>query len=482
MTSLLIRGTRAVRGFMKPCVGLVLLVAVAPLLVAASETADRIQPWQENPRYWAYQGEPVLLLSGSDEDNLFNNPELMRQNFSILAECGGNYIRSTLSCRDEGNVWPFKKTELGYDLREFNPEFWNRLETSVREGEKQGIIVQIEVWATFDYYRDYWLRNPFNPSLNINLTTENSKLVPEWNHHPASKRQPFFFSIPGKNNDQLLLKFQQAFVRKVLDVTLPYPNVLYCLDNETRAPQEWAHYWAGFIHGEAKRRGTTVQLTEMWDAWDLRNEEHKRTYTHPELFSFVDVSQNNWQVGQVHYDRLMWYRKMIVDQPGGIRPMNNVKVYQRQGGGKPNDPAIGIDRWWQNLFAGCASTRFHRPTGGIGLDEQARRVIKAARVFTNAMNVFHMEPSPELLGDREENEAYCLAGKKTSVYAVYFPKGGEITLNAGSRDGIYHARWFDPLTAKFHPPVESPGRAADSGFALRLKSPDASRTWLVLVE
>jgi len=31
----------------------------------------RIGVYKENPRYWQYKGKPVLLLGGTDDDNLF---------------------------------------------------------------------------------------------------------------------------------------------------------------------------------------------------------------------------------------------------------------------------------------------------------------------------------------------------------------------------------------------------------------------------
>ncbi|MEW6236355.1 MAG: hypothetical protein AB1656_13290 [Candidatus Omnitrophota bacterium] len=457
---------------------LIMLMSVAAFTFSQgkSNAKDRIQPWPKNLHYWQYKQKPILLLGGSDEDNLFNNPSLMEDNFKKMKLCGANYIRCTLSCRDEGNVWPFAKKDNGlYDLNEFDPKFWDRLENCLREAQAMDVVVQIEIWATFDYYREFWLKNPFNPTLNSNYDSSDAKLVPEWDHHPAEMRNPFFLSVPKLNNDEKVLHYQQAFVNKVLDVSLPYGNVLYCMDNETKAPAEWPHYWADFIHKKAKQQGYEVQLTEMWDAWDLRDEQHSRTYKYPERFSFVDVSQNNWQVGQTHYDNLMWYRNMLVDQPGGVRPMNNVKVYQRQGGGKPNDPIISVDRWWQNVFAGCASTRFHRPDGGIGLDERAQKTIQAAQTLFGEFDIFHSEPKPALLSDREENEAYCLAGGTN--YAVYFPTGGEVKLAVPVRDAPYRLRWFDPEKSTFLNAVFSDG----DNTPIALKTPDEKQTWFVIV-
>lgn len=439
-------------------------------------SGERIQVWPESRWYWQYQGKPVLLLGGSDEDNLFNHPEMSRANLETLQEVGGNYIRQTLSCRDEGNVWPFRRTDGKYDLDGPNPEFWDRLANSCRDAYERDVIVQIEFWATFDFYRDNWLKNPWNPANNVNYTTETTRLVPEWDHHPSRKAQPFFYSVPELNDDAVLLEYQQEFVRKVLEVTVDLPNVLYCLDNETATPPEWCWYWGRFLAEESRKRGVPIQVTEMWDAHDIRTEQHSHTYEHPEIFSYVDVSQNNWQIGQTHYDRLMWMRRTLGKQAGGIRPMNNDKVYARLGR-ESGLVDISLDRWWQNVFAGCASTRFHRPTGGsgIGLGAEAQHSIRAARTFTDAFDIFHTEPHPELLSDRQENEAYCLA-RPGEVYALYFPKGGAVRLKTGHTENQLELRWFDPTTARFADP-----RPLEPGGEVVLESPSREHTWLALI-
>ena len=73
------------------------LAALVLLSAAPADAQRRIVPAPDNPWYWQYGGKKVLLLGGSDEDNLFNDPDLMRDNLDKLARCGGNYIRGTLS-------------------------------------------------------------------------------------------------------------------------------------------------------------------------------------------------------------------------------------------------------------------------------------------------------------------------------------------------------------------------------------------------
>ena len=77
-----------------------------------SDGADRIQPGSNHPTYWRYEGEPVQLVGGSGEDHLFQGEgDQLREHLDRLAEVGGNYIRNTMSSRDEDNVWPFYRGE-----------------------------------------------------------------------------------------------------------------------------------------------------------------------------------------------------------------------------------------------------------------------------------------------------------------------------------------------------------------------------------
>ena len=69
---------------------------------------DRIQPYVRNPFYWQYNKQPVLLLGGSIEDNLFQI-SYIEEHLDLLHSVGGNYVRCTMSSRDEGNTFPFER-------------------------------------------------------------------------------------------------------------------------------------------------------------------------------------------------------------------------------------------------------------------------------------------------------------------------------------------------------------------------------------
>ncbi|MFQ6049222.1 MAG: hypothetical protein ACE5K7_07650, partial [Phycisphaerae bacterium] len=128
--------------------------------------------------------------------------------------------------------------------------------------------------------------------------------------------------------------------------------------------------------------------------------------------------------------------------------------------------------------AGCASTRFHRPTergSGMGLSPDAQAAIKAARTFTDAFEIFRSQPRPDLIAHAEPNEVYCLADPG-AVYALYFARGGRVRLRV-SRSGSWQLRWFDPRSGSFANPQSS---TADNNL-LELTAPQP-RPWLVLIE
>ena len=58
--------------------GLLMLVIVGffwTTAINAGEQENRIQPFADNPYYWQYKGEPVVLLGGTKDDNLFQIPD-----------------------------------------------------------------------------------------------------------------------------------------------------------------------------------------------------------------------------------------------------------------------------------------------------------------------------------------------------------------------------------------------------------------------
>jgi len=441
--------------------------------IATSARADdksRIRPWSENPSYWQYKGEPVLLLGASDDDNLFQWPaEKLKVHLDAMKVVGANFIRNTMSDRNDRNweLYPFRKLENGkYDLDQWDDVYWNRFDNLLRLTAERDIIVQIEVWDRFDYSTRNWPPHPYNPRNNITYSAKESGLAAEYPDHPGRNRQPFFFTTPGQRNNQVVLPIQERFVAKLLSYTLDHDHVLYCMDNETSADEAWGAHWAKFIRGKAEAVGKNVCITEMWDDWNLRGAHHRRTLDRPERYDFADISQNNQKKGQVHWDNFQWVRRHIAKHP---RPLNTVKTYGADGERFGNSDN-GIRRWWRHVIGGAAAARFHRPPTGLGLSKRSIAAVKAARHLESIIPLWDIEPANRLLGDRQADEAYLAADAASGRYALYFTTGGSVTLDlTGARPGVpLQLQWISVAAGK---PVGDPTPVA-SGKVVTIKAPD----------
>lgn len=419
---------------------------------------DAIQPWSENPWYWQLGGKPVVLIGGSDDDNLFqwSEPDLLAQ-LDRLAAAGGNVIRNTMSDRpDKGfEVYPFRSVEGGrYDLDQWNDEYWTRFERMLRETAARRIVVQIEIWDRFDYVDNggvnRWARHPYNPANNVNYSFADSGFEKRYPDHPGANKQPFFFTTPDQRDNKVVLPYQQRFVNKMLDVALDYDHVLYCIDNETRAEEAWGRYWAEFVKERASREGRRVCVTEMWDDWDLTAARHRRTFDHPELYDFVDVSQNNHNKGQKHWDLFLHVRDLLAPVP---RPINTTKIYGANGNKFGHTDQDGIERFWRHLLAGAASVRFHRPDSGLGLNDQAVACIRSARKLESRIPLWSLRPANEFLSGRKPNQAY-LAANPGQAYALYLPAGGEIRMDLSAAGKGLRAAWINVATGEWGPTVD----------------------------
>ena len=408
----------------------------------------RITPWPSNRWYWQYRGAPVLLLGGSKDDNLFQIPDL-QAHLDELKAAGANYIRNTMSDRRDGGfeVYPFVQLADGtYDLNQWNPEYWTRFERLLTLTRERDIIVQIELWDRFDYSLHNWPPHPYNPANTRSYTAESTGLAREYPGHPGANDQPFFFSTPGQRNIGPLLAVQQRFAEQVLVRTLPQPNVLYCIDNETSGDEAWGAYWAGFIRERAQRAGVDVHVTEMWDEHDLQAPQHRRTFDHPDRYSFVDISQNNHQKGQAHWDNFQWVRQHLSARP---RPINTVKTYGSDQGRYGTD-LDGLQRWWRHLIGGAAAMRFHRPTSGLGFAPKAAASIRAARKLEEAVKLWTLTPANERLVDRAPDAAY-LAMSPENACALFFPAPGTVILDLAKVGQNLRVRWISIDTGEWGP-------------------------------
>jgi hypothetical protein len=437
---------------------------------------NRIRPWNENNRYWQYEGKPVMLLGASDDDNLFQWPaELLVPHLDSMKKIGANYVRNTMSDRkDKGfEVYPFKETDDGrYDLNQWNEAYWKRFNFFLKETARRNIIVQIELWDRFDYSQKNWDTSPYNPKNNINYNEKESGLKDAYPDHPGLNRQPFFFTTPQQQNNQILLSVQCRYIEKVLSYTLNYDHILYCIDNETSGEEEWAIYWSDFITNVANKKGKNICVTEMWDDWNLQSTSHKRTFDHPERYQFCEISQNTHQTGEKLWNNIRWVYDYMEEKP---RPLNVVKTYGSDEG-RFGTAKEGIERWWLHLLGGAAAVRFHRPDAGLGLSELSISSIKAARKLESLVKLWDLKAENQTLMDKSGNDAY-IAYKSDKVYVIFLPNGGRTTLHIKEAKAKYGVRYINLGTGEW---LDKRPQKMTMAVTTQFSVPD-NNEWLIVI-
>jgi hypothetical protein len=435
------------------------------------QNADCIKPYKENPRYWQYKGGPVLLLGASKTDHIFLLEDL-EKHLDEIVSVGGNYVRNTMSQREGLDLKAHKRLDNGkFDLRQWNPTYWNRFSNCLKWCSQKNIIIQIEVWDRFDFAQEHWQISPWRPANNVNYTSEQSGLANNYPVPPWRDRQPFFHTMATmsryRKQYDIIRQFQEKFVARMLSYSLKYPNVLYCMNNETSTPPEWGQYWMKFIKKAAVEKGVEVYVTDMFDdVWKPQTSAKlKQAFDNPQLYPFIDISQvNSRSFNEAHWNNLMWIMDRAKKHP---RPLNNTKIYSdgqtSWGSGTPKD---GVERFWRDLIAGAASCRFHRPGGGIGLNDTAKACILSARKVAKLVNFWEIRPRMDLLSNREDDEAY-LAAEPRRKYVLFFTDGGSVGLNLkGGRDR-YQLRWIDVRTGNW-----ADKKAITGGKVVTINAPD----------
>jgi len=437
--------------------------------------------------YWKYNGKQTLLLGGMahGEPHLIPKDELTRE-LDKLKESGGNYMRMTMvsvfpKTRIQG-MHPFVRRSDGkFDLNQLNPDFWDHVKVLLEEAQKREMIVQVELWDKWEFYNNNYDKTYWNPKNNSNYSSSATGLETSLPEKPY-KKSPAFFNAYRDSNKTVVLKYQRAFIQKLLEVAKPFNNVIYEIGNESSEPQEWNDYWAKYIKSNA---GKNVYVTDQRDDYSPDgNITH--VLNHPALYDFIDVSQIGMghittDYHQKHYNDFINVRNKILAS-GIKRPMNNTKGYKwvrSWGDAYKGGENVSINRLWHGIFSGLAGFGFHPShyetdsRAGSAMRPNVLRNIKSMRMLEERVDIMQMSPGNHLLNGQSADEAYALASG--SQYAVYFTGKADrtVTLKRESSKSTQLV-WLNPDTGKLDSPITV------TGTVITLKAPGLGRHVAIL--
>ncbi len=195
----------------------------------------RIHPG--NPKIFEFRGAPLVLVTASEHyGSVINRPFRFEQYLADAADKKMTLTRlfvlfrelqsasnpySTCKPESPDYIAPYPRVGPGkaldglpqYDLDRWNPEFFKRLQRFLSLASSCGINVEV-VMLSNTYGDSVWALNPLHPRNNLNQTEEI-----HWSEY-MTRRPP------------RLLSYQVALVRKIVQETNPYDNLIYEICNE----------------------------------------------------------------------------------------------------------------------------------------------------------------------------------------------------------------------------------------------------------
>jgi len=448
------------------------VVPIESTLAAPAEPPKPISLDPQNPHYFLFRGRPTVLITSTEHYGAVLNAdfyypiylnELKAHGFNLTRLFSGVYVenfgafkiaRNTLAPAPMRFLCPWaRSTQPGYagggnkfDLRKWDPAYFNRLKDFVAQAGKRGIVVEMVLFCP--YYGDsQWDLSPIKASNNIQGIGD----------LPRTK------ALTLHNGP--LLAIQDAMVRKIVTELRNFDNVYYEICNEP--------YFGGVTIPWQNHIAETIKSTEAafpvkhLIAQNISNGSKKIENPNPlvSIFNF-------------HYSRppksvAMNYglNRVISDDETGFRGTGN-SPYRREGWDFILAGGAVYDNLDYSYTVGHENGTFKFPPtqpGGGGHTLQAQ--LSILKKFIDSFDFVHMHPDHsdiKAVGNAAKIYALAQPGK---AYAVYVDGGGpSTTLLCNVPAGRYHAEWIDTLTGA----ISKTEDVSHAGGILTLASPPYS--------
>ena len=199
--------------------------------------AEPIQIHPDNPKYFLFRGKPLVLLTATEHyGSVVNRPFDFRKYLADAADKRITFTRTFVLFRELQSarnpyspmkpestdyIAPYLRTGPGkaldgepvYDLDEWNPEFFERLDNFLSQASDRGVVVELTLFSN-TYGDSIWALNPLRAANN--------------NQGVGDVAWQDYVSL--RNRD--LVDRQLALARKVVRETYRYDNLYYEICNE----------------------------------------------------------------------------------------------------------------------------------------------------------------------------------------------------------------------------------------------------------
>jgi len=433
-------------------------------LTAVLSAAEPIRLHPDNPHYYLFRGKPTILLTSAEHYGAVLNAEfdyvryldaLARDGLNLTRIFSGVYRElpgdfsipdNTLAPAEGKFLAPFAVKGDKYDLRAWNPAFFDRLKRFVTEAGARGIVVELSLFCV--YYQDrMWEASPFHPKYNVNSLGDIPRQEALSLKHPA------------------LLKIQEEFVRKVVGELRDFDNILYEICNEPYVRNLAADDWQRHIAKVIADAEATFPHRHLI-AQNIANFTRRVREPDPNVsilnFHYARppvAAGQNWALNRV----------IGLDETGFDGTLDGVYRIQAwdfllAGGAHYNNLDYSFTvRHPDGTFAAPGTA----PGGGSA---ELRRQLSILRDFFGTLNFVRMNPAADfLLGPPAEGLSARTLAEPGKSYAIYLHTGRALSnyrpryayrtdnmsahLAVNLPAGDYAVQWWSPRSGKLGAPA-----------------------------
>jgi hypothetical protein len=435
-----------------------------------------------NPRYFTDDSARAIYLTGSHTWAVMQDVWLAGRPrretdyaafLDLLEEHGHTFLRFWQWMHPQGARWssettlfdpqPHARTGPGvardglpkFDLSRWNEAYFDRLRDRVEAAGRRGLYVGVMLFESWTIKgttpeQDPWPYHPMHPDNNVNGVSDD----PTLEAGPGRGRAWNLFSL----GQPQLLRWQKAYVKKVVDTLNDLDHVLYEISNEVPDRPEamaWQDHLCAFIHdyerGKPKQHpvGITAeggnqdnaQLFATGADWISPGNGRRFEYRYnppPADGRKVILADTDHLWG--HGAEVAWIWKSFT------RGLNVLFM-------DPWEPIPADMPGW--VQGGVSLNRRH-----YHLWDPVRRNLGYTRRYADRLDLNACAPRGELC-----TSTYCLADPGRE-YLCFFPAGGQEGLDLWDAPGAFAAEWFDPATGRAYD-----GGAIDGGRRHALGAP-----------
>jgi len=435
------------------CIVLSLLAgaAAAQELPPDSVAKPRLSIYGPNPHFFEYEGKPVALFGSGAWTILPDTHIDIREHNEWHARfrCNANRVTLFAYCTvvNEGKgLAPWERVDGAglardgkpkFDLRKENDAFWQRVHEYLSDCEKRRIFVVLQIFdeSFLQPGESRWNVNPFNPENNVN---DLPGLTPEGDTIAA------FFD--EKNSE--LLHFQEALIRRLLDETSRYGNVIYELCGNARAAvttptfTKWQARWGEFFHRYEVDHKVSLLLTNDIHYAGIPSDE--------QAFSVIDDRGFGGSASQIGLNDLN--RRIFLEFDVFKRPiLNSCPATDPDFYSATMTPALGQahDRprqiYWTYFCSGGHVVSLRTNNSKWREGRAAESICLGIHTLIDKLDLGKLLPRQDLV-----NTGFCLASPGYE-YVIYLPQGGRVDVDLSdiAKGATLRASRYNPRTRAF---------------------------------